>query len=317
MSLEAANAAMDATTVRLDGSRIPARRRRPPCWRRLAAWARGPTRSMARTRRRALPSTPRLAGWLVDAIDARWVELGCPDPFTLVEIGAGDGTRAAAFLAAGPACLTALRYVLVESDPVLRDRQRAHLPIESPILVLGPVGPADQEDDDDLDDERTRRAVAGIGPLITSLPEPPVVDGAALVVAVGWVEPPAVGSPGVARRPVVGDPPGRRSAAAAICRSCRSRWTRSAPPAAERLAGSGDHRPRPDGARYAVLSRRSTGWPATLRIAGSGRLMVIDRWTEVTRPLAPGEAPPLALDQLAAVRRPLEAAPVSLFPECR
>ena len=33
--------------------------------------------------------------------------------------------------------------MLVEADPVLRDRQRARLPIESPILVLGPVGPGD------------------------------------------------------------------------------------------------------------------------------------------------------------------------------
>jgi hypothetical protein len=52
-----------------------------------------------------------------------------------------------------------------------------------------------------------------------------------------------------------------------------------------------------------------------LRIAGTGRLAVIDPWTEVTRPLAPGEVPPLALDQLAAVRRPLEPSPVGLFPE--
>ena len=52
-----------------------------------------------------------------------------------------------------------------------------------------------------------------------------------------------------------------------------------------------------------------------LRVAESGRLAVIDRWTEVTGPLAPGEVPPLALDQLAAVRRPIEPAPVALFPD--
>ena len=51
-----------------------------------------------------LPSTPGLVGWLVDAIDTWWAELGWPDPFTLVEVGAGDGTRAEAYLAAGPAC---------------------------------------------------------------------------------------------------------------------------------------------------------------------------------------------------------------------
>src|SRR5579859_6065035 len=81
--------------------------------------------------------------------------------------------------------------------------------------------------------------------------------------------------------------------------------------AAEALTGS---RPRPDGARYAQL-RPAAEWLArTLRIAEAGRLAVIDRWTDLTQPLAPGEVPPVALDQLVSIRRPLEAAPVELFP---
>ncbi len=266
----------------------------------------------------ALPPTPELAGWMVDAVDAWWVEVGSPDPFTLVEIGAGDGTRAKAFLGAGPACLTALRGVLVEADPVLRDRQRSHLPVESPILVLGPVGPGNGEDDDRDEDEHAR-AVAGIGPLITSLPEPPVVDGDALVIAIGWVGRLAsdrlewrdgrwweirlsAGDDGtLAELPI---PLDRDRSVEADRRFAGSTS------AARTVTAS-----RPDGARYAVLTVAVDWLAGALRIAGSGRLVVIDRWTDVTSPLAPGEVPPVALDQLAAVRRPIEPAPVGVFPE--
>ncbi len=328
-----------------------------------------------------LPSTAQLVGWMVDAIDAWWVELGCPDPFTWVDIGAGDGTRAEAFLGAGPACLTALRGVLVEADPVLRDRQRGHLPIESPIFVLGPVGPGDGEDGD-LDDEEHTRAVAGIGPLITSLPEPPVVDGDALVVAIGWVgrlpsdrlewrdgrwweirlaagddgtlselpipldrdrsveadrlfagpggaaagrhdRTPRAAGPSAGPAPAAGtSAPALPGAGPASAAGTSAPALPGAGPAAGPAPGVGPApapraapAPRPDGARYAVLAPAVDWLAGALRIAGSGRLAVIDRWTEVTGPLAPGEVPPLALDQLAAVRRPIEPAPVPLFPE--
>jgi hypothetical protein len=265
---------------------------------------------------------------MVDAIDAWWVDLGCPDPLTLVEIGAGAGTRAQAFLAAGPACLTALRYVLVEADPVLRERQRVHLPVESPIFVLGPVGPEEGENGDPDDDEHLR-AVVGIGPLITSLPEPPVVDGEALVVAVGWVSrlPSdrlewregrwweirlAAGDDGTLSELPIPLDTARAVEADRLFAGSRgdaAGGSSSAPPSGPASDA------RPDGARYAVL-RPAVDWLAgALRIAGSGRLAVLDRWTEVTRPLAHGEVPPLALEQLAVVRRPIEAAPVGLFPD--
>jgi hypothetical protein len=79
----------------------------------------------------ALPPASELAAWQVDAVDGWWDELGRPDPLTLVEIGAGDGTRAAAFLGRGPQCLAALRYVLVDADPLLRQQHRVHLPISN------------------------------------------------------------------------------------------------------------------------------------------------------------------------------------------
>lgn len=62
-----------------------------------------------------------LARWL----DATWDELGRPDPFTVVEAGAGPGTLARATLAARPRCSPALRYVAVE----VAEPQRAAHPV--------------------------------------------------------------------------------------------------------------------------------------------------------------------------------------------
>src|SRR5690606_14879955 len=47
-------------------------------------------------------------------LDAEWDRLGRPDPFTVVDAGAGPGTLARAVLAATPRCRGALRYLAVE-----------------------------------------------------------------------------------------------------------------------------------------------------------------------------------------------------------
>jgi len=59
------------------------------------------------------------------ALDAWWTELGRPDPFWVVEAGAGRGALAKAVLAASPECgvAGALRYVTVELSPRLRAEQ--------------------------------------------------------------------------------------------------------------------------------------------------------------------------------------------------
>jgi hypothetical protein len=249
-----------------------------------------------------LPPDLALAGWMVDAVDTWWAQLRRPDPLTVIEVGAGGGSRAAAFLGWGPASLAALRYVLVEADGALRRDHATHLPIESPIFVLGPVEAAPEDDD-------ITRPVEGIGPLVTSLGEVPVVDGPAVILALGWLS----------RQP-----------------SDRLEWRHGAWWEVRLAAGPGDElsevlvpldeeravaaealissTARPEGSRFAQLGLAVDWLAQTLRVAESGRLAVVDRWSPLTRPLAPGEVPPLALDQLAAVRRPLEPAPVELFP---
>ena len=84
---------------------------------------------------------PLFGAVLARAIDSWWVELGRPDPFAVVDAGAGPGTLARAVLAARPAALEAdaLRYVAVERSSSQRD-DHAGLVIESmPTLPEAPI----------------------------------------------------------------------------------------------------------------------------------------------------------------------------------
>ena len=89
-----------ARAVRRRTASTPVRRRARP--------AGGATSSPRRRSGRC--SAPSLARCL----DAEWERLGRPDPFTVVDAGAGPGTLARSVLAAAPACRDALRYVAVE-----------------------------------------------------------------------------------------------------------------------------------------------------------------------------------------------------------
>jgi SAM-dependent MidA family methyltransferase len=60
-------------------------------------------------------------------LDAEWVRIGRPDPFTVVDVGAGPGTLARSVLAAAPACSDVLRYVAVEISAAQRDRHPARI----------------------------------------------------------------------------------------------------------------------------------------------------------------------------------------------
>ncbi|MFM7616303.1 MAG: SAM-dependent methyltransferase [Actinomycetes bacterium] len=83
------------------------------------------------------PETGSLFGVLVArALDREWVRLGRPEPFTVVEAGAGDGRLAREVLRAEPACIGALDLVLVERSPAARAAQRERLPAGSPVRSL-------------------------------------------------------------------------------------------------------------------------------------------------------------------------------------
>jgi SAM-dependent MidA family methyltransferase len=122
------------------------------------------------------PEVGGLFGRLVArALDEWWDRLGHPDPFVVVEAGAGRGRLAVAVLAAEPACASALRYVLVERSQTLRDDAGEHLRIEPAAEVLGPAIRTDPEE--------APEPVPGTGPIVTALAELPAGPFPGLVVA--------------------------------------------------------------------------------------------------------------------------------------
>jgi SAM-dependent MidA family methyltransferase len=80
---------------------------------------------------------PLFGAVVARALDDCWRDLGEPDPFTVVEAGAGVGTLAVTIRAARPACAAVLRYVLVEQSPGLRARHGDHLPPEEGFTSAG------------------------------------------------------------------------------------------------------------------------------------------------------------------------------------
>lgn len=120
---------------------------------------------------------PLFGAVIARALDQWWRELGQPDPFVVVEAGAGSGTLAAAVLAARPDCAPTLRYVLVERSAARRDEQATRLAVEPPEVVLGaPAGV-------DSDEEGESRYLPNQGPRITRLPELPATPVVGVIVA--------------------------------------------------------------------------------------------------------------------------------------
>jgi hypothetical protein len=240
------------------------------------------------------------ARWVAAMVDRCWEEQGRPDPFTVVELGAGDGSRARDVLGLGPECLTALRYIVVEAgDPTVRlSAHGSSLPVEDPAYLF-PAAGADPEDPDEV-----APPARGVGPLVTSLGDLPVVPGPAVILALGWLN----------RLP-----------------SDRVEWRRRWWEV--RLAAAGDEpvlsevlvplEPRrmdaigelvagepPEGARFALLVGADAWMASALGSAASGSLVVVDRWTNRTEPLHDADPPALSLDQLRRHREPLDPEPV-------
>jgi SAM-dependent MidA family methyltransferase len=118
---------------------------------------------------------PLFGACVARAVDREWDRRGRPDPFLVVEAGAGDGRLALDVLRAAPACTPALHYVVVERSPVLRAAQADRLPLEPGAHLLGPSARAAGAD--------PLVPLAGIGPVVSALSEVPAVDIDALVLA--------------------------------------------------------------------------------------------------------------------------------------
>ncbi|MGZ6979885.1 MAG: SAM-dependent methyltransferase [Acidimicrobiia bacterium] len=110
------------------------------------------------------------------ALDQWWHALGDPDPFVVMEAGAGTGRLCREVLRAAPACAPALRYVLVERAEALRDAQRELLTVEPFEHALGPSQP-------DLSDGGMPMPVEGTGPIVSALEELPALTVDGVVIA--------------------------------------------------------------------------------------------------------------------------------------
>lgn len=108
---------------------------------------------------------PLFGAVVARALDSWWTGIERPDPFVVIEAGAGSGALARAVLGAEPACSPALRYVLVERSPLWRAKLKASFPVEPATSALA------------------RHEGRGAGPLVTVLGELPAGDLDGIVVA--------------------------------------------------------------------------------------------------------------------------------------
>ncbi len=109
---------------------------------------------------------PLFGAVLANALDTWWEALGQPDPYMVLEVGAGRGALALSVRAAAPRCAPALHYVLVERSAALRERQSEHLALTLPAHALGAAAGPDPDDG----------SLPSTGPLFTSLAELPSVQ---------------------------------------------------------------------------------------------------------------------------------------------
>ncbi len=122
---------------------------------------------------------PLFGAVIARALDAWWRELGRPDPFVVVDAGAGPGSLARAVLAAAPACSGALRYVLCERSAAQRTRHSEGLPLVPAAQAFSrPRGGEEGSEEDEPVVDSTGR-----GPLVVSLGELPVGPFTGVVLA--------------------------------------------------------------------------------------------------------------------------------------
>ncbi|MCX7620947.1 MAG: SAM-dependent methyltransferase [Acidimicrobiales bacterium] len=122
---------------------------------------------------------PLFGAVVARALDDWWAALGEPNPFVVIEAGAGRGALAAAVRAANPRCAPALTYVLVDRSAWLRERQREHLELTAPEFALPPSTAADNDGAAAV----PAAGATGRGPRFVSLPELPAVRIQGVVLA--------------------------------------------------------------------------------------------------------------------------------------
>ena len=125
-------------------------------------------------RRRDFVTSPEVGSLfgavIANALDAWWVACGSPDPFIVAECGAGPGTLAVSILAAKAQCAQALRYLMIDSSPAMRDIARARkLPLVESWEVLAGFSETPADDDEAVEGFDDRVPSPRQGPLVASL----------------------------------------------------------------------------------------------------------------------------------------------------
>jgi SAM-dependent MidA family methyltransferase len=252
---------------------------------------------------------------LARAFDQWWRGLGEPDPFVVIDCGAGTGTLANGVRLAEPECLPALTYALVERSPALRARHADHLSLAAPQLALGPHPFS-------VDDDRAP-AERGTGPRFVSVESMPALPIVGVVLANELLDNLPFGI--VERR-------GEEWLEVRVGIDERQRaFAEHLVPAPERTAREADALvpDAPDGARFPIEARATRWLRSALSQVERGRVVVIDyaattpelarrpstEWLRTYR-LHERGGPPLehlgeqditadvCIDQLARVRRP-------------
>src|SRR5207244_915286 len=104
---------------------------------------------------------------LANQVEEFWQLLGRPDPFAVVEVGAGDGTLSRQVLGAlGPEIRASIRYAAVDRSPAARESLRAtDVSVAAELAdVAGPVVGCVLANEllDNLPFHRLRRTVRGL-----------------------------------------------------------------------------------------------------------------------------------------------------------
>jgi SAM-dependent MidA family methyltransferase len=118
---------------------------------------------------------PLFGACVARALDRAWRSQDSPDPFLVIEVGAGRGRLAREVRRAQPECATALHYVLVERSAALQEEQREALDLEPADEALGPFTQLTPGD--------TPVPTAGSGPVFVALDELPALEVSGVVIA--------------------------------------------------------------------------------------------------------------------------------------